>query len=162
MTLSGSGHRIPCSTQDSIPEFVFETQTEFRDLGGQPVYVASALMDNAVHPCKCVPHLEPPCRVPYGGGEHGHYGRYDILPVTNDMEWVPGEGGVIPYGRTPVEGGYEGEHALYHAYAEVSGVKVPGKAGSHLGGANVAFGGREVAFSNNYFVLCWKEQEMYY
>lgn len=42
----------------------------------QPVYVASALMGDSVHPCKCVPHLDTPCRVPYGGGEHEHRGRY--------------------------------------------------------------------------------------
>ena len=159
MPLSGSGRRIPCSTNEDITEAVFNAQTEFRDIGGQPVYVASALMENAVHPCKCVPHLEPPCRVPYGGGEHAHHGRYDILPITDDMEWVQCEGGGIPYGRTPVEGGYEGEHPLYHAYADIHGTKVPGKTGPHLGGANIAFGGQEMVFRNNYYILCWKEEQ---
>ncbi|KAG9091417.1 hypothetical protein FRC07_011858 [Ceratobasidium sp. 392] len=154
---SGSGHRIPCSTDENIPEAVFETPTEFRDPEGQPVYVASAIMGDSVHPCKCVPNLEPPCRVPYGGEEHAHRGRYDILLVTNEMEWVPAEGGVIPYGRAPIEGGYEGENPLYHAYAEINGAKALGKSGPHLGGANIGFGGQEMAFPNNYFVLCWKE-----
>ncbi|KAG8721729.1 hypothetical protein FRC09_007446 [Ceratobasidium sp. 395] len=103
MPLSGSGRRIPCSTNEDIPEAVFESQTEFREQGGQPVYVASALMGDSVHPCKCVPTLDSPCQVPYGGGEHAHSGRYDILPITNEMEWVPGQGGIIPYGRTPVD-----------------------------------------------------------
>ncbi|KAG8693007.1 hypothetical protein FRC08_009381 [Ceratobasidium sp. 394] len=132
MPKSGSGHRIPCATGENISERVFEIPTEFRDLGGEPVYVASALMDGSVHPCKCVPRFERPCRVPYGGGEYEHHGRYDVLPITNDMEWVETQGTVIPYGRTPVEGGYEGQNPLYHAYAEVHGVKVPGKAGPHL------------------------------
>ncbi|QRV75509.1 hypothetical protein RhiJN_03524 [Ceratobasidium sp. AG-Ba] len=152
MSLHGSGHRIPCTTEEPLPEVVFETQTEFRDIGGQPVYVASALMGDSVHPCKCAPYLEPPCRVPYGGGEHEHRGRFDILPVTNQMEWVPMQGGGVPQGRVPVEGGYEGENPLYHAYAEIQGVKVPGKTGRHLGGANVAFGGREMAFES-YYIL---------
>jgi len=158
MPHSGSGHRIPCSTTEDIPEVVFETLTEFKDLGGQPVYVGSALMENSVHPCKCAPHLAVPCRVPYGGGEHEHHGRYDILPVTRDMEWVPAERGEIPYGRTPVEGGYEGQNPLYHAYALVDGVKVPGKTGPHLSGANIPFGGRELVFTGGYFILCWKPE----
>ncbi|KAG9080853.1 hypothetical protein FRC06_006067 [Ceratobasidium sp. 370] len=158
MTKSGSGHRIPCSTQESIPEPVFEIRTEFRDLGGEPVYVASALMGDSVHPCKCVPALEPPCRVPYGGREHEHNGRYDVLPITSDMEWVPAEGGIIPYGRTPVEGGYEGQTPLYHAYVEIHGVKVPGKTGPHLGAANVAFGGQEMIM-RNYYILCWRAED---
>ncbi|CAE6465815.1 unnamed protein product [Rhizoctonia solani] len=109
--MSGSGHRIPCSATN-IPEVVFDTPTELYDVGGQPIYVASALMEDSVHPCKCVPHLEPPCRVPYGGREHPHEGRFDILPVTQDMEWVPTSNGGIPYGRTPVEGG-DASSALY-------------------------------------------------
>ncbi|KAF8604542.1 hypothetical protein BDV93DRAFT_522254 [Ceratobasidium sp. AG-I] len=161
MTLSGSGHRIPCSTSENIPEVVFDTPTEFQDIGGQPVYLASALMENSVHPCKCAPHLDKPCRVPYGGGEHEHTGRYDILPVTRDMEWIPSQNGDIPYGRTPVEGGYEGENPLYHAYAEIHGTKVPGKTGAHLHAANIAFGGREHSLAHNYFILCWREENSY-
>ncbi|QRV90211.1 hypothetical protein RhiJN_18229 [Ceratobasidium sp. AG-Ba] len=76
------------------------------------------------------------------------------------MEWVPMQGGGAPHGRVPVEGGYEGENPLYHAYAEIQGVKVPGKTGRHLCGANVAFGGREMAFES-YHVLCWKQEEYY-
>ncbi|KDN48815.1 hypothetical protein RSAG8_02802, partial [Rhizoctonia solani AG-8 WAC10335] len=83
--------------------------------------------------------------------------RYDILPVTRDMEWVPTSNGGLPYGRTPVEGGYEGDNPLYHAYAEIHGAKVPGKTGAHLGGANIPFGGREMVFTDNYYVLCWRE-----
>ncbi|ELU40710.1 hypothetical protein AG1IA_05258 [Rhizoctonia solani AG-1 IA] len=171
---SGSGHRIPCSATENIPEVVFETQTEFSDVGGHPIYVASALMEDSVHPCKCAPHLELPCRVPYGGAEYFHEGRYDILPITRDMEWVPAFNGGLPYGRTPVEGGYEGDNPLYHAYIETHGVKVPGKTGAHLvgltfscsrpvktnsedfqGGINVAFGGQELSFADNYYILTY-------
>lgn len=31
-------------------------------------------------------------------------GRYDILPITREMEWVAARDGVIPKGRRPVEG----------------------------------------------------------
>ena len=74
------------------------------------------------------------CRVPYGGTEWEHHGRYDLLPFRPDtMELVPASDGKVPYGRRPVEGGYEENGAkLYHALAVVSGVKVPGKTGEHL------------------------------
>jgi hypothetical protein len=61
-------------------------------------------------------------------------GRYDLLPIDNEsMEWVPTRDGVIPSGRRPIEGGYE-EHGarLFHAYADINGVSVPGKTGEHL------------------------------
>ena len=105
-----------------------------RDLDGSPVFIGSALMERSVHPCKIAPALNPPCHVPYGGGEYEHTGRYDLLPVDpNTMEWVEASQGRIPNGRRPVEGGYE-EHGgkLYHALGEVSGVQVPGKTGEHL------------------------------
>jgi hypothetical protein len=49
------------------------------------------------------------------------------------MEWVPTSGGRLPQGRRPVEGGYEQNGGqLYHAYANIQGVNVPGKTGEHL------------------------------
>lgn len=71
---------------------------------------------------------------PFAGGEKGHNGRYDLLPFNAQlMEWVPASHGKIPYGRRPVEGGYEEDGSLlYHAMASIHGIKVPGKTGQHL------------------------------
>ena len=33
--------------------------------------------------------------------------RFDVLPLTPAMEWVPARDGKLPKGRRPVEGGYE-------------------------------------------------------
>jgi len=96
--------------------------------------------------------------VAYGGNERPHYGRYDLLPFTPDtMELVRTSHGHIPPGRRPVEGGYE-EHGarLYHAVAEVNGVRAPGKTGEHLAACNVGFGGGEHTVTTNYEILCWK------
>ena len=33
--------------------------TEFKDLNGQPVFVASAILGDSVQPCKAAQHLQP-------------------------------------------------------------------------------------------------------
>ncbi|KAI0264512.1 hypothetical protein BC834DRAFT_924701 [Gloeopeniophorella convolvens] len=155
-----SGYRIPLSTHGQFPRLDQARAAPFTDSDGRsPVFVGSALMDGQVHPCKVAPHLAPtPCRVPWGGGELEHSGRYDLLPfVPEQMEWVPAAHGQVPAGRRPIEGGYESNGAkLYHAAVWVNGVKVPGKTGTHLGGANVAFGLREHSVSEGYEILCWR------
>jgi Protein of unknown function (DUF3421) len=133
-----SGYRIPLSTQG--PEFPGLDKTRaapFTDGDGRsPVFIGSALMQYSVHPCKIAPHLAPPsaCRVPYGGLEHAHHGRYDLLPfIPERMEFVQTSHGRIPPARRPVKGGFENTGAeLYHAAAMIDGVRVPGKTGVHL------------------------------
>ncbi|KAF5367503.1 hypothetical protein D9758_003680 [Tetrapyrgos nigripes] len=169
-----SGFRVPLMTGSAFPHNQ-AGNPPFQDLDGSPVFIGSALFDKSVHPCKIAPNLGSVCLVAYGGGERAHDGRYDLLPFDpNTMEWVPASHGRIPDGRRPVEGGYEenGER-LYHGESQecwsmrphnnttfeavgvVSGIKVPGKTGAHLGGANVSFGGGEHA-CQNYEILCWK------
>ncbi|KAM0753981.1 hypothetical protein T439DRAFT_322869 [Meredithblackwellia eburnea MCA 4105] len=155
-----AGNRIPASTTNDFPHELSGTPPCL-DLGGQPVYVASALMGTkSVQPCKAAPHLDSPCRVPYGGQEISHSGRFDILPITEMMEWVLASNGELPKGRRPVEGGYEenGEH-LFHALVPINGhdnVVAPGKTGPHLRAAHVAWNGGEMVVRENYKVLCWR------
>ncbi|KZT18974.1 hypothetical protein NEOLEDRAFT_1142656 [Neolentinus lepideus HHB14362 ss-1] len=154
-----SGYRLPLTTTSAFPPIEQAGRPPCLDADGtSPVFIGSAIFPNSVHPCKIAPNLSPPCRVPYGGGEHEHNGRYDLLPFTpENMEWVSASYGRVPPGRTPVEGGYEeGGAKLYHALAQVNGVHVPGKAGEHLGGCNVAFDCREHVIRENYAILCWK------
>ena len=129
-----SGHRVPLSPNDHFPPPDRLGRPPATDSGGSiPVYIGSAIFPDSVHPCRIVPSLNTPCRVLYGGGEVEHHGRYDLLPVTQDMEWVPAKHGELPPGRRPVEGGYESNgNKLYHALGSVKGVYVPGKAGQHL------------------------------
>ncbi|THV03235.1 hypothetical protein K435DRAFT_716027 [Dendrothele bispora CBS 962.96] len=152
-----SGYRVPLMTGSSFPHGQ-AGQPPFNDLDGSPVFVGSALFEKSVHPCKIAPNLSSPCLVPYGGGEHLHNGRYDLLPFdSNTMEWVSTSYGQVPQGRRPVEGGYEEDGAkLYHAAAVVNGIKVPGKTGTHLRGANVSFGGGEHVIQDQYDILCWR------
>lgn len=130
-----SGYRIALDGSSSFPKQAFTKDAPCLDTGGTaPVFLGSAIFNNSVHPCKIVPHLTPHCRVPYGGSEVEHPGRYDLLPFDPEtMEWVPSSLGRIPSHRRPVQGGYEENGArLYHALATVRDVKVPGKTGEHL------------------------------
>lgn len=129
-----SGFRIPLASNAKFPPLDQTGPPACRDADGEsPVFVGSAILKDSVHPCKIVPSVHPPCRVPWGGTELEHHGRYDLLPITPDMEWVPTKNGEIPHGRRPVEGGYEsGGEKLYHALGNINGVDVPGKAGKHL------------------------------
>ncbi|KDQ57159.1 hypothetical protein JAAARDRAFT_131487 [Jaapia argillacea MUCL 33604] len=155
-TAPPSGYRVKLTTTEPFPSPAQAGPPVCFDADGQsPVFIGSAFVNNAVHPCKIAPHLSPPCRIPYGGAEYEHHGRYDLLPfVPGTMEWVRASGGEIPPGRRPVEGGYEDNGAqLYHALGNVNGIQVPGKTGRHLGGCNVAFGGAEIVITHDYFVL---------
>lgn len=129
-----SGFRLPLTSSGAFPDPQTLGQPPCYDVGGEPIYIGSALMGNSVHPCKIGKHLQPCVAVPYGGVEYGHHGRYDLLPYRPDqMEFVPTSNGRIPYGRRPVEGGYEDHGAkLYHAVAVVNGIRVPGKTAEHL------------------------------
>jgi Protein of unknown function (DUF3421) len=129
-----SGFRLALSPSSPFP-FARAGQPPCHDLDRhQPVFLGSALFDRSVHPCKIAPHLPNPCRVPFGGAEHEHTGRYDLLPFDPaTMEFIRTAHGRVPAGRRPVEGGYE-EHGpkLYHAVGVVQGLRVPGKTAEHL------------------------------
>ncbi|TFK92647.1 hypothetical protein K466DRAFT_480191 [Polyporus arcularius HHB13444] len=140
-----SGFRVPLSNTTPFPAQQAGPPASYDADGRTPVYLGSVIFERSVHPCKIVPSFNPPPRVAYGGRELEHQGRYDLLPFDpNTMEWVPTSRGQVPPGRRPVEGGYEEDGSkLYHAIANVNGVRVPGKAGAHLRGASVPFGGQE-------------------
>ncbi|GAA5840348.1 hypothetical protein JCM5353_002790 [Sporobolomyces roseus] len=152
-----AGLRVPCSTTNAFPSAHLTGKAPFKDLDGSSVFVASALVGGgkSVHPCKVA---NGRCMVSFGGGEHLHQGRYDILPITNEMEWVSASYGQIPKGRRAVEGGFEenGSH-LYHALMKIDGIQVPGKTGAHLHGANFPWNGGERVEEGGYSILCWKQ-----
>ncbi|KAJ3815136.1 hypothetical protein EV368DRAFT_71854 [Lentinula lateritia] len=151
--IPSSGYRIPLAENSAFPD---DLRPLFFDADGvSPVFMGSAIFPDSVHPCKIAPALDPKCMVPYGGREHHHHGRYDLLPLdSNTMEFVRTSRGQIPPGRRPVEGGYEENGSkLYHGIATVNGVRVPGKTGLHLGGCNFSFAGGEHVIHDNYDIL---------
>jgi len=152
------GRRFQTTTTNPFPSEDIVGKPPFHDVGGDPIYIGSAIFPTSVHPCKLGPALIPPSRVPYNGEEFEHHGRYDVLPVTTDMEWVPTKHGLVPSGRRPVDGGYEetGER-LYHAVAVIEGVSVPGKTAVSLHAAHIPFGGTEHVINEGYWILCWRE-----
>ncbi|TFK72897.1 hypothetical protein BDN72DRAFT_266644 [Pluteus cervinus] len=154
-----SGYRIPLNYNSTFPSLKeLGPPACYEPDGVTPLYLGSALMDRSVHPCKIGAHLNG-AQVAYAGSETGHSGRYDLLPfVPEQMEWVRTSHGQIPQGRRPIEGGYEeGGQKLYHALVSVNGIRVPGKTGEHLKGANAGFGGNEYVVQENYDILCWRQ-----
>ncbi|KAK4053320.1 hypothetical protein OIO90_003932 [Microbotryomycetes sp. JL221] len=150
-----AGLRVPCTT-GHVDNKAALGQAPFVDLDGAQVYVCSALLEGgkSVHPAK---YVRGQVMVSFGGSEFKHEGRFDVLPITQDMEWVATSHGRVPKGRRPVEGGFEenGSH-LFHAMTLIGEVPVPGKTGSHLNGANFPWGGGEHVVSEHYSILCWK------
>ena len=173
-----SGYRIPLdpNAQFPSPDLLGRPPTTDFDASTGPIFIGSAIFPDSVHPCKIMPSLHPACRVSNGGTELEHHGRYDLLPITQDMEWVPSGGGQLPPGRRPVEGGYEVNGGkLYHALGLIQGVHIPGKTGEHIvsriqllrlgeaekliivetsqRGASIPFGGHEHILQENYSIL---------
>ncbi|KAJ7593047.1 hypothetical protein C8J56DRAFT_930199 [Mycena floridula] len=153
-----SGYRIPLNTNTALPSQQQFGVAPCHEADGAAVYFGSALFEKSVHPCKITPHLSEHCLVPYGGGEHWHHGRFDLLPFDpNTMELVRTSWGEIPHGRRPIEGGYEEDGArLYHGVSIYDGVRIPGKVGAHLRGVNFSYAGAEHTTNENYEILCWR------
>jgi hypothetical protein len=80
--VAAAGNRIPASTEQEFDMGLFGPAAA-QDLGGQPIWVVSALLKDSVQPGKLAPHLgKDACRYPFAGGERVHQGRFDVLPVT--------------------------------------------------------------------------------
>lgn len=110
-----------------------------------------------LQPCKVVEGFVPPVRWGFAGQEVLWDRDYYLVPFDGArMEWVSANHSVTPAGRRLVDGGRDvAGDPLYHAVGNVHGVRVPGKAGAHLNGAQLPYGGREV-FVEYYEVLCWR------
>jgi len=151
------GWRYTGHTSKPFPPPNISGPPPFRDVDGEPVFIGSSLIRDEIHPCKLAPHLYPPCRVAYGGIDFGHEGFYDLLPITEDHEWVHASKGRIPEGRRPVDAGYRPIERLHHAYAVIDGCSVPGTASEELAGVYIPFDGREIYLKDRYWILCWRD-----
>lgn len=153
-----SGQRILLDSNAGPPPAKVVGPPVATDVGGEPLYIGSAVVGDSVYPCKLGAHLDQFCHFANGGKEVRHKGQYYLLPfVADQMEWVDASHGYIPYNREPVEGGNDGSGAtLYHVLLRVDGIQVPGKTGRFLGGAFASFQGVEHFAKKGYKILCWK------
>ena len=107
---------VPCTTRSS-----------------NPVFFASAEINGSIVPGKFSEEWDVPFRVAYGHEEHSLTSGTILKFDSELIELVETSGGDIPEGRIPVVGGREPDGTvLYHAVAEVQGLRIPGKAGKHL------------------------------
>ncbi|KIJ37609.1 hypothetical protein M422DRAFT_259969 [Sphaerobolus stellatus SS14] len=149
-----AGYRYPLTAYNPFPDIKSLPPTKLHDIGdpSQPIYVGSVAFQNAIHPCKTVPHLDYFVRVPYGGREVEPHGRYDILPIDeNWMEWVQTSHGRIPPGRRPVEDGFEEtREKLFHALAKSMEIGFLARLVNTF--AKIPFGGERIV-QNDYLIL---------
>ena len=126
------GFRILLALTSAFPPLRLTGPTEFREPGGEPVYIGSAYIEKGetvmdvrgafnpnsnggggtrwgLIPCKITPAITWPVRAPFAEREVHHRGKYELLPfIPEIMEWVPAKAdGSLPEGRNFVEGGYE-------------------------------------------------------
>mgnify|MGYP000681018995 CR=1 FL=1 len=88
-----AGLRVPCTTGAALDQTV-TGPAPFKDLDGSEVWVASALLGSrAVHPCKVARGGK--VMYSFGGQERHHQGRFDVLPITEAMEWVEAADGQV-------------------------------------------------------------------
>lgn len=113
------------------------------DLDGTPLYFGRAHLPNgSICPCKIRAnpgHSGVACLVPFAGREKQHTGPFELLPFDHErMELVKVTGADVEFGNggrwlKPVAGGKESDGTpLWHAIADMNGVKTPGKAARHL------------------------------
>ncbi|KAK0431632.1 ankyrin repeat-containing domain protein [Armillaria borealis] len=104
---SGSGFRIPLDSSTTFPSLDHTGLPPCYDTNGDPIYIGSAILRDAVLPCKIGSHLSVSCLVPSHGCEIAHMGRYNLLLFNPDtMEFVHTSRGHFPAGRKLVKGGH--------------------------------------------------------
>jgi hypothetical protein len=161
-----SGYRLRITSGEAFP-YHLAGETQFSDLGGEPVYIGSAVVthrrDSAVRaivPCKVTPRIRPDHHIAWNGKETwGHL--FELLPFDSQrMEWIETSGGEIPEGRSPVRGGYDADDTpLFHACGMIPNhsITCPGKTSKKMGGASLPFAGGEHIVREGYHILVWKQ-----
>ena len=126
-----------------IPQGAFEAGQES---DGTPLYVARTYFEGGIHPGKVSPNFKKGAIIGYDNDEI-EVENYEILVANPQaVRWVDASS---PFqaqflsGR-PVEGGREANGApLFIAQAPYKNGTHPGKAGEHLRGADITYGGDE-------------------
>ncbi|KAH7093950.1 hypothetical protein BKA62DRAFT_721735 [Auriculariales sp. MPI-PUGE-AT-0066] len=126
---------------------------------GDPLFLVLVPHKGGLHPGKMAIRPganRPEIHISWSGSEIAHSGDYALVAFDPQrMHWVPAPRAELPAGARPVEGGHEEDgKPLYFALGLVNNGRVPGKAGRHLGGASVPYGGSE-HLSEQAEILCW-------
>lgn len=104
--------------------------------GTTSLYFGSAILHGAVLPGKVVEMRT--CQVLQDDAVVECTIGFSILPFSADMELVPTSRGVIPRGKHPVEGNYDGQgRKLYHAMLYAVGRRFPGMCAEHVVSADL-------------------------
>ncbi|PBK87742.1 hypothetical protein ARMGADRAFT_860439, partial [Armillaria gallica] len=154
---SGSGFCIPLDSSTTFPLLDLTGLPPCHDTNGDLIYIGSAILRDAVLPCKIGPHLPVPCLVPSRGCEIAYMGCYDLLPFNpNTMEFVCTSQGHFPAGRKLVKGGHNQDGTpLYHGVAILNGIRIPGSINPrwNWAGCNIPWGGAAHYAVSDYEIL---------
>ncbi|KAG8731491.1 hypothetical protein FRC11_003998 [Ceratobasidium sp. 423] len=137
-----------------------------KESDGTLLYFGRTFFEGGVHPGKVSRNFKEGCIIGYGGDEI-EVGQYEILIANPQaVRWVRASGkcNAQSLGGTPVEGGFEKDEGgkdrpLYLVQAPYKHGTHPGKAGLHLDGADITYGGEE-KIVNDYSVLVYNVNEL--
>ncbi|KAL2916007.1 hypothetical protein HK105_204431 [Polyrhizophydium stewartii] len=133
---------VPCNG-NAIPPNAIQAG---READGKPLFVARASINGGVHIGKACQAWRTGANISFGGREVAMVGYEVLVGNPAAVRWVPQHSYVTPQ-RIPgmlVQGGHEPDgQPLFVARATYMGGVHPGKAGTHLKGAHIAYGGEE-------------------
>ncbi|KAB5592849.1 hypothetical protein CTheo_3709 [Ceratobasidium theobromae] len=125
---------------------------------GTPLFVARTYFEGGIHPGKFSPKFKKGAIIGFGGDEL-EVENYEILVAKpHAVRWVDASGPVqAQFLGRPVDGGREHDGSpLFIAQAPYKNGTHPGKAGGHLQGADITYGGDE-KIVNPYRVLVYAQ-----
>ncbi len=123
---------------------------------GTPLYLARAYYNGGLHPGKVRAEFRS-ANIPYGDNEV-KVNPYEVY--CGGGTWISASGGAIPAGAVVCGYDTNGEY-LYAARAWYAGGLQIGKVRPAFGGANIAYGGREIKVYSYEVLCCAQEYPQY-
>ncbi|KAK4046059.1 hypothetical protein OIO90_006633 [Microbotryomycetes sp. JL221] len=123
---------------------------------GRPTFVATLILE----PFRAYPGLirDGKALTAYKN-EQVSRDAFDVLPITDQMQWIDSSRGTIPSNCNAIVGGHELESPLYHALAKTGDQWTLGWTSGQYSSTEGAWFVTEdgiVPLSSGYKVLCWK------
>ncbi|KAG8685577.1 hypothetical protein FRC08_013039 [Ceratobasidium sp. 394] len=161
------GNRMVCQQHELRAQAPFPfspSELQFRDKGGEPVFLCSSVVPSAEGGASTIPGKmtlwadRVAAYYAFGGGEHEAQGTIRLLIDTQNMCWVRTSRGQIPAGYRPVFGGIHqmSGDSFYHCAVWWKGQRVPGLVQAGQDFACITWNGEVCTIGAEYELLCWR------